>query len=91
MMEKAYKLFKRFHRREPASGEIMLLEFPKDAIDVLQMGAVYGIIYKTKEEPKPFLHKFNKHNRPLLFASSDGKQLYILKGGYRLTERGIVG
>jgi hypothetical protein len=37
-----------------------------------------------------YVHRFGAKSRPLLAASSDGTQLYLLGGAYNFTERGIV-
>lgn len=90
---KAVELFRKFHKRSPHGNEIVglkLASFGDDEI-VLQIGQCVGMMYKTKDEKKPFLHRFNASNRPLLYVSSDGRQLYILQGGYKFTERGIIG
>jgi len=42
-------------------------------------------------EDERYIHHFKEKSRPLLCVSHDGKQLIILGGGYRFTERGIIG
>lgn len=56
------------------------------------IGQVDGILYTTvrDNEIESYIHKFKKSSRPLLASSFDGKQLYILGGGYTFTNRGIV-
>jgi hypothetical protein len=36
------------------------------------------------------VHRFKKKSRPLLAASHDGTQLYILGGEYAFTDAGII-
>lgn len=57
-----------------------------------KIGEVDGILYSTIRDgnPEKYIHRFKKKSRPLLAASFDGSQLYILGGGYTFTERGIV-
>lgn len=63
-------------------------------IDVgLAIGPVLGIIYQTTRDgvKENYIHKFHKVNaRPLLIASSDGRQIGFLGGGFQFTERGFV-
>ena len=87
--ERAARKFKDFHGREPKRGDIAIVrERGKMA---LVIGELDGVMYKVKGERKSTLHRFNKNDRPLLLVSFDGRQLYILKGGYGFTERGIIG
>lgn len=98
--DRAEKLFYSFHGRMPRDGEIQLLTLRGtdahgdnhiiDVSNVLEVGTLIGLIYKTKEEAKPFIHRFESTNRPLLFVTSDGLQVYILKGVYRFTDRGFI-
>lgn len=87
----AAKLFKSFHGRAPDDNEIVAVELPSHEIGLV-IGEVDGIMYKTKEDDKPFLHRFGEKsgNRPLLVVTSDGTQAFILKGGYRFTSRGFI-
>lgn len=63
-------------------------------IDVgVAIGPVLGIIYQTTRDgvKENYIHKFHKVNaRPLLIASSDGRQVGFLGGGFQFTERGFV-
>jgi hypothetical protein len=83
----AVKRFRAYHGRAPKDGEILDLEF--EPVTALVIGECDGIMYRTKESKKPWLHRFDV--RPLLLASSDGHQVYVVKGRYRFTARGIVG
>lgn len=87
-IHKAWKLFKSFHNKDPRTGQLVRVaqEKPEEALEV---GQFFGIAYIAGGEI--YFHKFNKRNRPLVFVSSDGKQIYILKGGYRFTDRGFIG
>ena len=80
--------FKRFHGRDAKRGEIARVK--TNTSDVLLVGELEGVIYKSCSDGKSYIHKFRK-SRPHLYVSSDGKQLYALGGAYRFTERGFVG
>lgn len=58
----------------------------------LAIGPCLGIMYSTVRDGRRehYVHRFGAKSRPLLAASSDGTQLYLLGGAYNFTERGIV-
>lgn len=60
-----------------------------------KLGDVVDIAYRTKrnmrDKPEDFRHTFDQSARPVLAATHDGKSLYILGGGYKVTAKGIVG
>ena len=85
---KARALFKEFHGRDPRVGPMVTIAQHKPDV-ALAIGKFFGIAYIAEGEI--YFHKFNKRNRPLVFVSSDGKQIYILKGGYKFTDRGFIG
>lgn len=86
---RAAALFRRFHEREPeAPGDIVRIK----SDDVfLCVGEVDGIIYRVPGETKGYLHRFKKSRRPLLYVSSNGKRVEMIKGAFRFTERGFTG
>lgn len=86
---KARKLFLDFHGVEPDVDDIARLVFDPDT--VLLVGELEGVIYIAKGDQKRYIHQFNKKNRPALYVSSDGKQAFILGGGYVFTDRGFEG
>lgn len=88
--QKAILLFKSFHERMPKRGEIALIKQSEPEY-ALEVGEVYGIMYKVKETKEPYLHRFPSGARPKLFIAADGKQTYVLYGKYRFTNRGFVG
>lgn len=69
--------------------KISISDLPRVALDI---GHVTGIMYETVREGRVenYIHRFKRASRPLLAASPDGKQLYLLGGAYDFTERGIV-
>jgi len=86
----AERLFRDFHDREPTSDDIARIDM-RSPETVLVIGELDGLIYRAEDSEEPYIHRFKKSDRPLLLASSDGRQLYILKGGYKFTDRGIIG
>lgn len=67
---------------------------PKPVVpdEALAIGDVIGIIYETSRDGRKekYIHQFAKGARPLLIASYDGRQLFMLGGAYDFTARGIV-
>jgi len=59
---------------------------------LLTVGECLGILYRTDRDGvvDNYIHRFKKHARPTLCCTSDGRQLYMLGGAYKMTERGIV-
>jgi len=85
----AIQLFEDFRGEKPAYIDKVNVK----AHDVgLLIGECDGILYTTSREGRKekYIHKFKKRSRPLLVSSYDGKQLYLLKGAYQFTERGII-
>lgn len=80
--------FRRFHNRAPQADEIGVLKL-KGAVDVAKIGALAGIIYETPDG-QTYIHRIKKPSRPLLYVSSDGSQIFTLKGSVKFTERGFV-
>jgi len=62
------------------------LQLPEHSV-VYELGSLTGVIYELNGEK--YLHQFGKASQPVLASSHDGTQLYILGGGYTVTERGI--
>lgn len=89
MSEAARKLFKAFHGREPAPGEIGTIRAAIDD-DVLVVGELTRIAYRSVGDGKEYIHTFRKNARPVLAVTDDGKQAYVIAGSYGFTERGFV-
>ena len=68
------------------------VEIPGYPDAVLAFGQCDGIMYTTVRDgiTEKYIHKFKASSRPLLAASPDGKQLYLIGGSYDFTDRGIV-
>lgn len=91
-IEQAEQLFRGFFGRKPTDSEIVQVCFPDRPETCLVIGELDGLMYKTKYDAKPFMHRMGEESgdRPLLVVSSDGRQLYVLRGAYRFTSRGFV-
>jgi hypothetical protein len=87
---RAQNLFRRFFGRNPDDCEIVEVATKEPEV-TLVIGELDGVIYRTEGSKEPFIHRFKKSDRPLLLVSCDGRQIYVLKGAYRFTERGFVG
>lgn len=83
------KLFENFTGHD---GEVFSLDKPVVPGVMLCVGYLDAVQYTTVRDSKVehYIHKFSSKARPLLCASYDGLQLFILGGGYDFTERGIV-
>lgn len=88
--DKAVRGFRDFTGMDPAHVE-MVPGYEKPDV-AFQVGPLLGVIYEAVRdgEREQYIHRFKKKARPLLASSPDGKQLYMLGGAYRFTERGIV-
>lgn len=86
--DRAENLFTQFHGFPPVRGDVVAVNM-RQPEPALIIGQLLYVGYIALNEKTPYMHKFTKH-RPLLASSSDGRQLYILKGGYRFTPRGIT-
>jgi len=87
--KKAVSLYRDFTGENPRHLEDWDVIVPSHAMEV---GKVTGIMYKARVDGKvqEFLHEFTGRSRPILAASADGRQLLLLGGDYKMTERGIV-
>lgn len=67
------------------------VEVPRDKV-LMQIGRCDGVLYSARRDGsiQKYVHEFTGHSRPLLCASHDGKQLYLIGGKYDFTEDGIV-
>lgn len=58
-----------------------------------ELGRLVGVVYEADTadgKATRYQHVFSKKSQPHLAVSFDGKQLYILGGGYIVDDRGIV-
>ena len=84
----AVKLYENFTGDKPTY--IDTVKLPVDDV-AMAIGYCDGVLYTTVREgqTEEYVHRFKKGARPVLGVSSDGKQLYLLGGDYRFTDRGI--
>lgn len=87
-VQEAVRCFRDFHNRDPKGRDIIGMVQPRPQ-PLLLVGPCWGISYTVRDEKKPLLHQFS--HRPLLYVSADGKEAFILKGGWKFTDRGFVG
>jgi len=66
-------------------------DFPGNPKTGFAVGPVSMIGYEASRdgERATYVHRFKKKARPLLAASHDGRDLFLLGGAYRFTDRGI--
>ena len=88
---KGKRLYTDFMKRPPEGARRLSVKpLPKIAIAI---GKVVAVIYESDRDGRVknhYRHDFKVESRPLLAASFDGKQLILIGGSYRFTERGIV-
>lgn len=88
----ACQLFEDFQKRAPRwDSEIVKVGDLAAPTVALAIGRFVGISYKKLGDGKLYYHDFSKSNPPQIFFNAAGNQIYIHGGGYKLTERGIVG
>ena len=88
-LAQAVTLYESFREKRPRKLAHVKFKLPKV---VANMGYVEYIGYRTLHGKKTTLyeHPFAIGSRPILAVSSDGRQLMLLGGLYKFTDRGIV-
>ena len=89
-VNQAARLYERFAGMDAEEiGRVRIPPMPKVAVCV---GELDGVLYTTVRDGviEKYIHKFKASDRPLMCVSPDGRQILILGGRYRFTERGIV-
>lgn len=88
----ARRLFQRF-TSHPADQAAVVRASRVIPPVVVGLGELVGLIYRSDKwergAPKTYIHFMER--RPLLAADPRGRQLFIVGGHYRVTERGIEG
>jgi hypothetical protein len=87
-LDAAAKRLRDFSGHDPTTVTPMTVRGGKEG---LIFGQLDGVLYTTTRDGKreKYIHKFRAKSRPLLAATSDGKQLHIVGGQYEFTEAGI--
>lgn len=82
-------LYRAFRDASPTGVKRISLSIPKA---VMQMGRVDFIGYTTTHNGKTVMYKhtFANGSKPILAAGTRRGQLYLIKGRFRVTGRGIV-
>ena len=88
-LKKAYDLYSEFREAIPKKGIRLSIDVPKD---LMSMGHLLSVDYDTTRGGKTELyrHEFAPGSRPLLCVNPVDGQLFIIKGRYHVTDRGIV-
>ena len=89
LIKQAVDLYTSFREKKPRKIKRLSVEIPTV---VACMGHVEFIGYRTTHGKKLTLYKhdFAPGSRPLLCVSANGRQLMLLGGRYKWTDRGIV-
>lgn len=91
ILDQARALFRKFHGREPRKSDIKDIALTDT---VVVIGTLDAVVYTPIGGDDTYIHEFGgktAKGRPVLLVSHDGRQIYILAGGYRFTERGFIG
>ncbi|MHB1798929.1 MAG: hypothetical protein ACYCUI_11585 [Vulcanimicrobiaceae bacterium] len=88
-IERAVTLYQRFTGHEPR--RLTTAKLPLYG-ELMRIGTLIGVAYEATRdgETARYYHEF-RTRRPMLAASWDGRQLYIIGGAYEMTDEGIVG
>lgn len=85
-------LFRRFHRFAP--DRVVRVPAPRTLPGVLvRLGKLRAVVYRSDKgrQGKPLTYVHFMEHEPWLACDSGGRQLYVLGGDYRVTERGLEG
>lgn len=85
----AKRAYKAFTGHEPTQEKVARLDSKNVA--GYRLGPMVGVAYEATRDGKTdqYFHRFKQKARPDLVSRSDGKQLYITGGDYKVTDRGI--
>lgn len=83
------RLFQSFREENPEKVREVGFVVPDVMIEI---GCLDTVEYTTRRGGKVehYRHEFAEKSRPVLAVSDDGKQLMIIGGRYKFTERGIT-
>lgn len=89
----ARRLYRGFREAKPSRTVRVAFVMPKA---LFAMGTVDAIEYTTthgsgsKRRAQPYRHDFAPGSKPLLIAGTQEGQLFLLRGRFKVTARGIV-
>lgn len=89
---RARSTFKKWHQFDP-KGEISVKGSRSIPARLVKLGEIPELVYASDKwggKKQTYLHKTGRP-RPLLCTDPDGKRLFIIGGGVRVTKRGLVG
>lgn len=88
-LDKAADKFEAFTGHE--AREVYETRLDDHEVSGYRLGSMIGAAYEATRDGKTeqYFHKFSKKARPDLVARDDGKQLYVVGGDYKVTDRGI--
>jgi hypothetical protein len=75
-------------------ADVLRVAFPRVIPPILiQLGDLVGLIYRSNKwhagDPRTYIHFMQE--RPRLLCDTGGRQLFLVGGSYRVTQRGIEG
>lgn len=70
-------------------AKIKISPMPKAVAVIGEIDFIGYTTFRDGQSEK-YIHKFAKAARPMFCVSPDGKQIFLIGGEYRFTERGIV-
>lgn len=86
-LDRAKRLYRGFREREP--GKIGSVRIPKNPRALMTLGYLSAVEYDTTQgAARNYRHVFSPGSRPIL--ATDGRRLYVVRGRFRVTSRGIV-
>lgn len=88
--DKAEAMYAAFHEEDAEGGTMVNIPVPPKM--VWQLGKVLSIAYETTIDGKKvsYEHEFTRGRGPYLAVSTDGKDLFLAGGKFKVTERGII-
>lgn len=81
--------WQRFRKRQPNDDEVFALSVPE--CEAVLIGELEAVMYRVEGIDKPFFHRFNKNDRPLMLLSADGSSIFVAQGSYRFGVNGFEG
>src|SRR5579872_181621 len=81
--------YRNFTGRAPEGEYVADLDRKSQA--AYKLGSLLGVAYEATRDGKTerYFHEFARRARPDLAVRDDGRQLYVTRGRYRVTDRGI--
>jgi len=88
-ISRARALFEKFHRRAPRGNELVRVGGTAAPYVALQVGICQSIGYRSIGDHVDYFHEF-EGTKPSLYVNETGRQIFVLDGSYRFTERGFI-